>query len=618
MYIIQFTVVMQGISASDLEQIILQMWDVAGMSWNVFLSEWECLGKQLALFDGRSVRTCLIRVSSQLRQKRTEQEDQRYRKALRCVHMYGLTWESPPCIPLFFNVWRCKMSIPSFDLCHAMLTSLPENLKLSHRFLRRMPAYASMIGGIEEFRKIDGPALETMFPRKDKTTRYVWLARRQPFFDRNGEFDTHLWRVSNSVMRAHPDLWKFPVALAVVSQCFPDQEVTRLLDFCCAALQARTEQNCTRRVDAMAKDITDEVMFAYRAWRRGAVSSLIPAEPWCKKSLAEHIARCIGGVMRSSIRTAFSVNSDRKVPHRYTAAVRFWNGIIRNGVVAPGISVTDTMSIRQIAQLVRNLQKENPDLYAALRTGETLYRTRRMILREEIQLLLSVPKSKQEECVFLLLYTLGLRSGAIAGMKLMDIWDPGMARVSDTANIREKFTEFRSVRFLPEVRAALQDYVTTSYDKRCSYLFGHSRSPNAVPRFICRHILNRLCKRAGINERINPHAFRSYMVSMFVQNGKTIDQASKYLGHKQVITTFKNYYHPDTEMMAHGIPFLNECEPHEEDLTSEGCTSDSTTRLLELSTEKAQILHGKLQILSEQLNKAKHFLTDEQLRILNF
>ena len=141
--------------------------------------------------------------------------------------------------------------------------------------------------------------------------------------------------------------------------------------------------------------------------------------------------------MRSSIRTAFSVNSDRKVPHRYTAAVRFWNGIIRNGVVAPGISVTDTMSIRQIAQLVRNLQKENPDLYAALRTGETLYRTGRMILREEIQLLLSVPKSKQEECVFLLLYTLGLRSGAIAGMKLMDIWDPGMARVSDTANIRE-------------------------------------------------------------------------------------------------------------------------------------------------------------------------------------
>ena len=107
------------------------------------------------------------------------------------------------------------------------------------------------------------------------------------------------------------------------------------------------------------------------------------------------------------------------------------------------------------------------------------------------------------------------------------------------------------------------------------------------------------------------------MVSMFVQNGKTIDQASKYLGHKQVITTFKNYYHPDTEMMAHGIPFLNECEPHEEDLTSEGCTSDSTTRLLELSTEKAQILHGKLQILSEQLNKAKHFLTDEQLRILD-
>ena len=66
-----------------------------------------------------------------------------------------------------------------------------------------------------------------------------------------------------------------------------------------------------------------------------------------------------------------------------------------------------------------------------------------------------------------------------------------------------------------------------------------------------------LHRRTGLG-RFNPHQFRSLMVDMFMKycGNNALDKASKFLGHKSTVVTYRNYWRTDVEQLANGIPFF--------------------------------------------------------------
>ena len=63
--------------------------------------------------------------------------------------------------------------------------------------------------------------------------------------------------------------------------------------------------------------------------------------------------------------------------------------------------------------------------------------------------------------------------------------------------------------------------------------------PDAPNRF-----MNRLRKRAGITDRLNPHKFRHTFATINIANGANVADVSKALGHADISTTLNIYVHP--------------------------------------------------------------------------
>ncbi len=54
-------------------------------------------------------------------------------------------------------------------------------------------------------------------------------------------------------------------------------------------------------------------------------------------------------------------------------------------------------------------------------------------------------------------------------------------------------------------------------------------------------MLRRLAKRAGVEERVNPHAFRHGFAREYLKNGGDLASVSNLLGHSQITLTAANY-----------------------------------------------------------------------------
>lgn len=133
--------------------------------------------------------------------------------------------------------------------------------------------------------------------------------------------------------------------------------------------------------------------------------------------------------------------------------------------------------------------------------------------------------------------------------------------------VTEKFSERRHVRPCAELRTAMRRYVVEEgEERRRKCLFGSSQdhhhflfsdpwTPERRPRHVVASMLRTLCRRAGVRQ-IHPHEFRRHLVSLFVRHGNSVDQAAKFLGHRNSATTYKHYWLVDADGLADNIPFL--------------------------------------------------------------
>lgn len=159
---------------------------------------------------------------------------------------------------------------------------------------------------------------------------------------------------------------------------------------------------------------------------------------------------------------------------------------------------------------------------------------------EDVRKLLSVCPStiagKRDKAIILFLMDTGCRVGGLCSLRMeelnLDQW---------IAKVHEKGGKIRKVLFTDKTRAAIIDWLDVRTFEDSPFLFtsledGRPMNSNSVLQ-----MLRRLGKRAGVEGRVNPHAFRHGFAREYLRNGGDLASVSDLLGHSQITVTKANY-----------------------------------------------------------------------------
>ena len=168
--------------------------------------------------------------------------------------------------------------------------------------------------------------------------------------------------------------------------------------------------------------------------------------------------------------------------------------------------------------------------------------------------------------------------------------------------VPEKRGTFREFIPSPGLRQAVVRYVQSLDIPRDQeqdfYLFSRDRR-NPASCTTLRQRLKRIARRAGVPIIMHPHAFRHTLVGKLIEVGNSMEQVSKYMGHKSVDITERYYYISTAQQLNDHmiLPF------------TEGFTEKRTREAedLELMTIKRQKAVNLLRIYQDVLdNTGKH------------
>lgn len=148
------------------------------------------------------------------------------------------------------------------------------------------------------------------------------------------------------------------------------------------------------------------------------------------------------------------------------------------------------------------------------------------------------PANLRDRAIILMLADTGCRVGGLCGLTMADVdLDTG------TAIVLEKGQEARAVFFTDITARALREWCAVRPDNAGDWFFasvGHKAqgqlSVNAV-----NHMLKRRAQDAGVEGRVNPHAFRHAFAREFLLSGGDLGTLSDILGHSNVEVT-KSFY----------------------------------------------------------------------------
>lgn len=138
----------------------------------------------------------------------------------------------------------------------------------------------------------------------------------------------------------------------------------------------------------------------------------------------------------------------------------------------------------------------------------------------------------RDYAVLLLLYGAGLRVGEAMGL------DAGLLPLGETITVVGKGNKQRIVPLLPQVRAAIEDYV-----RECPYSLGKGvalfRGAKGGPldAAIVRRAVRAARGRLGLPERTTPHALRHSFATHLLGRGADLRQLQELLGHASLSST---------------------------------------------------------------------------------
>jgi integrase/recombinase XerC len=155
------------------------------------------------------------------------------------------------------------------------------------------------------------------------------------------------------------------------------------------------------------------------------------------------------------------------------------------------------------------------------------------------------PLLKQDQAMFELLYSSGLRVGELVALNLVD--DPAQGEVTVTG----KGSKTRTVPVGAKARSALQNWLSVraaiaAPDEKA--LFVGARGRRITPSGVWQR-LTAWAKRRGLPEHVHPHMLRHSFASHMLQSSQDLRAVQELLGHASISTT-QVYTHLDYQALA--------------------------------------------------------------------
>ena len=190
------------------------------------------------------------------------------------------------------------------------------------------------------------------------------------------------------------------------------------------------------------------------------------------------------------------------------------------------------------------LQKENmikENIMGRIDTIKTEKSLPIVLTKEEInQLLTSIKvvdaKSSRNRCMLELLYSSGLRISELTHLTLSDIHiQEKLLRCIGKGN-KERIVPMNDM-----VCLYLKDYISNYRDellhgKSSKFLFINQKG-NVMSRDNFYHILEKICKNAGLKKHISPHSIRHTFATHLLENEADLRSIQEMLGHSDISTT---------------------------------------------------------------------------------
>ena len=267
--------------------------------------------------------------------------------------------------------------------------------------------------------------------------------------------------------------------------------------------------------------------------------------------------------------------------------------------VFPSVQEGTKLSHRAVDACLFELEEAHPQLYKGKEDSEKVQPGDPVFGDTELQLLMASCHTARQKAYALLSLTTGLRREAMALIRIDHVWDAscGVARHTFTAD--EKGSVKRPVSLPDNTREALAVYVRTEHSHVSPFLFYSSLSPLVPQPQIIRTILARLCRQAGL-PIMHHHQWRQYITNSIVANGGGIELACKFLGHRNMQTTFKHYYTALPDVM-HILLAAGKAPPDAmRDAASEGTTVD-----MERLVDKVEEMKRRIEDLERENKRLK-------------
>ena len=383
----------------------------------------------------------------------------------------------------------------------------------------------------------------------------VGAAKRQPGLDPEGRFSSHLWRVRRATLAPLDGaLYAFPLDLPLALQRYalPAADARWFVELAVAVAERQALHavaDPARARAAIGAVLAHAVRTLYDRAPPVPLGGFL-APPLTRERLVDLCAHVEAASQRRAREAAYAVLPEAAA--RWPM-FRLVQGALRAGVFAPAVPAAPPLRRLDLVRAMRRLEARDGARWQADVPPRPVREEAGLRLTQgDVERLLRAAADgpPRARVVLLLLYTTGLRAGAVARLQCGDVEGRAVWTVT------EKFGRVRRVRPCAELRAAMEAYLASSPPPGTTYLFGHPLRPRTVPRHAAQQALRVLCRRAGLERRVYPHQFRRHIVTLFLQHRNSLDQAAKFLGHASVATTYRHYWWVDAAELAADLPFF--------------------------------------------------------------
>lgn len=366
--------------------------------------------------------------------------------------------------------------------------------------------------------------------------RVIGKAKRHKSMDPDLSFANHLQHAPRHTYDEFPCLWSYPGYLAkFITDLRDGDDREHVVAFLLRVTRAKTLQYARHReIQRIHRGVAEETVKVYRVVSLYAKTNKLSIDMVLFPDISEEnlyrlVAQLIG----------------RYYHTKEGAADRMVKTI--NGWIAHGLFPNARRHLARWAldQRLWDLEAMNPHEYQAsrLRVSKIHERLRRhqvAITPLDVQRLQDACRSEQERLYLQLSMTTGLRTEALANLRVDDVWDAQRGCQRQRPMVTEKNSQVRTIMVTTKTADLLGRYLSTEHNKASAFLFPSRINPRLPYRTVARTILARICKRAGM-PCLNHHKWRTYITDTAVGSGISVETVARFLGHRTPTTTYRYY-----------------------------------------------------------------------------